>query len=189
VQALGADLDFEQTEQIAREFAITPGSVTAEGGRVAVLWDVDRLIVRDVTPMAPFRHPLTLPGETYADEFGWMITAFHTDLPQDTPIPPRNTLGAVFAADDLKGPLYFRNHQSGDLMQPAGFNGRRKLADLLSETKLSLAIRQRLPVVCDLIGPIWVPGVCYDERIRSTSKSRTGLHLSFGPIPSNASHN
>jgi tRNA(Ile)-lysidine synthase len=50
---------------------------------------------------------------------------------------------------------------------------------LLSEAKLTPAARSRLPIVCDLLGPIWAPGVCYDERIRISERTTRSLKLKF----------
>jgi tRNA(Ile)-lysidine synthetase-like protein len=68
-------------------------------------------------------------------------------------------------------------------MQPLGFEGKRKLSDLLSESKLTAAARARLPIVCDLVGPIWAPCVCLDERVRASKESKSTVILRFGRTP------
>lgn len=180
IRAVGGELDFEQTHAIAEQLLHEPGSITAEGGTATADWNDEMFRVRDLTVVAPFRYPLTFPGETASDELGWMITAEPVEPTGE--IAARNALVADFSADEIKGSLYFRNAQSGDQMQPSGFAGRRMLADLMSEAKLSSAIRQRLPIVCDLIGPLWAPGVCYDQRLRLSPATKRGVRMAFGPV-------
>ena len=67
-------------------------------------------------------------------------------------------------------------------MQPLGFDGTRKLSDLLSEAKLTKAARSRLPIICDFVGPIWAPGVCLSHRIDKEPESERVLLLEFEPI-------
>jgi tRNA(Ile)-lysidine synthase len=51
-------------------------------------------------------------------------------------------------------------------MTPLGMDGHRLLSDMLSEAGLTPRARRRIPVICDLAGPIWVPGVAQSERTR-----------------------
>ncbi len=180
--ALGGSLSFEQINVLVNSIAAAGhGSVTAEGGEVVVEFDDDLIIVRHVKPTTPFRYPLTLPGETSSDEFGWQFTAFEAG--NNPKQPTRASLETAFSRAAISGPLFFRTPQAGDHMRPMGFKGRRKLSDLLSEAKLTQAARSRLPVVCDMIGPLWAPGVCLDERARPASASVPVVVLKFGPLP------
>lgn len=185
VEALGAELDFEQTQVLAAGIAhpekgtSSRGSVTADGGEVAVEWDEDTISVRQVRPDVPFRYALTVPGETFSDEFGWQFTAYDAEYPGGS--IPRASLETWIDRTKVKGPLYFRTVSPGDTMRPVGFEGHRKLSDLLSEAKLTQAARARLPIVCDLVGPIWAPGVCLDSRVLPEQPG-TYTRVLFGPI-------
>ncbi len=179
--ALGGSLSFDQVLVIQKGVsAAEHGSVTAEGGEVAVEWNGEHLTVRQVKPTSPFRFPVTMPGETSSDEFGWQFTAFVSQDFSDS--VSRASLETVFDKAKVSGPLYFRTAQPGDQMRPMGFDGRRKLSDLLSEAKLTQAARARLPVVCDLVGPIWAPGVCLDERVRPTKDTESAIVISFSAL-------
>ena len=177
--ALGATIDLEQSLAVTHGIRGQPkGSVTAEGGEVVTEWDEKTIGLRKLLLSAPFRHGLTLPGETESEEFGWMFTAFEgkpNDLPSE-----RAGFRAEIDPAKTKGILYFRTAESGDMMQPLGFAGRRKLADLLSEAGLSLAARRRLPIVCDMIGPVWAPGVCLSERVRKGPETVSVVVVEFG---------
>lgn len=184
VQALGANLTREQTQTVASN---EKGSITAEGGEIVIEWDERQIAVRQLKPSEPFRYALTLPGETISDEFGWEFTAFETATSGIK--QTRASLEVVIPADAIKGTLYFRSVVTGDTMRPLGFDGSRKLADLLSEAKLTQAARSRLPIVCDMLGPIWAPGVCLDNRMKLDAAQERGILLRFGQVQRDPSHN
>ncbi|HRJ26195.1 MAG TPA: tRNA lysidine(34) synthetase TilS [Fimbriimonadaceae bacterium] len=181
-EVLGAQVDFEWVQSLSEALASDgAGSRTAEGGDVLWEWTEDRVHVRQQRPTENFRYPLTLPGETFADEFGWVLTALPCE-PTSFERPPRSWDVVVDRAA-IQGSLYFRSAQEGDRMQPLGLDGTKLLSDMLREAGLTAAARRRIPVVCDLVGPIWVPGVGVSDRVRVQSGTSNGLNLRFGPIP------
>ncbi len=184
VEALGAQLDYGQTEALLS--LSDKGSVTAEEGKVVIEWTPDTLTVRRLDGDTLFRHPITVPGETISDDFGWTITAALSGALVES---DRRGMTAAIDPKKLKGQLYFRTAQPGDQMQPLGFEGHRKLADLLSDAKLTRAARTRLPIICDMVGPIWAPGVCLSGRVAATSGTGNVLLLQFGPTSKAESDN
>jgi tRNA(Ile)-lysidine synthase len=177
--ALGGDLTFDQTMALANGYASElQGSVTAEGGKVVLEWTADRLHVRQLSPTEPFRYPLTVPGETESLEFGWRFTA-HTDPAPEERV--RASLRAHLDPAKVMGSLYFRTASTGDTIQPLGFGGTRKISDLLGEAKLTSAARARLPIVCDLVGPLWVPGICLGERAAAEPGQTDALSVRLQP--------
>lgn len=185
VGALGGQFTYHQCTLTAEQLASgegETGSVTGEHGTVVVSWDPKRVHLRQDLPTAPFRFGLTVPGDTTSDEFGWILTAFPADPPAlEAPTAPRAGLEVTVDASKVKGQLYFRSAEPGDRIAPVGMDGSRKLADLLSEAGLTAAARRRLPIVCDLVGPIWAPGVVWSERTRCDVTTSRALTLRFGP--------
>lgn len=176
--ALGGNLDYDQTTILIEGLVSQEkGSVTAEGGEVVVEWNPDTIGLRNLTPSVPYRYGLTVPGETISDEFGWQFIAF--EEPYDGTPAVRAAREVRIDASKAKGTLYFRTVKPGDTMRPLGFDGSRKLSDLLSEAGLTLAARARLPIVCDMLGPIWAPGICLDERARATPETKVALRIRF----------
>lgn len=178
VGVLGANLDYEQTHALMEGIQNSEkGAITAEGGEVAIEWIPSQIHFRQLTPTAPFRYPVTLPGETVSDEFGWTIVC-HEELNLEEE-QRRVGMNVLLNPDVVKGGLYFRSVQPGDEMIPFGFDRARKLADILSEAKLTQAARQRLPIICDIVGPLWAPGVCLSERARLTANSKRAYRVRF----------
>lgn len=188
VQAMGANLERDHLAKIEVGVATLPnGAVTAEGGTVVVEWRSEVIHVRQIRPTEPFRYALTIPGETASDEFGWQFTAYESS---DAKIKQeRSSLLAVIPVSAIKGPIYFRSLQTGDSMKPLGFDGTRKLSDLLSESKLTAAAKARLPILCDLMGPLWAPGICLDNRMKLVESSGQTIIVDFGPVKLVPSHN
>ena len=188
VEALGGALDYPQTVTVVSGLAaLDKGSVTAEGGKIVVEWTQDLVRVHRLTTHRPFRWALEMPGETESIDLGWRLTA-SVGEPSGAP----NTRAALRAELDpaqIKGNLYFRGWEPADRIQPLGFEGTRKVASLLSEAKLSSAAKQRLPIICDVLGPVWIPGVCLSGRVTSRNSSNSVISLYFEPVGRNRGHN
>lgn len=175
---LGASLDFGHVGQISTGLGEGGrGSVTAEGGRVVVEWDDARLVVRDTTPAQPFRHNATIPGETVSEEFGWVLRAWHEDGAGEGRTEDRRE--ADLDADAITGTVFFRSAQEGESFHAVGRPESRNLHDLMAGAKLTASARRRLPIVCDLRGPVWVPAVGVAERVRVRPETRRRLRLSL----------
>ena len=179
-EALGARLDHDQTQLLTQQIVEDRGSLTAEGGEVVGEWDLERLHIRVLRPTEPFRFGVTMPGETESEEFGWRITAHERET--SSIHQQRAALNAMIPRDQVRGELYFRSCQPGDTIQPLGFEGTRKISDLLSEAKLTPAARVRLPLICDFLGPIWLPGVVLSNRMYSGGESSRIIELKFEPL-------
>lgn len=183
VEALGSDLNFDQTCAIAAGIlGSARGALTSEGEGVVIEWD-DRMVhVREARPPEAFRFPLTTPGMTESDEFGWKIEG----IPGEPKSFSRDSLEVVIDLDRVQGPLHFRSAQPGDKLAPMGFSGSRKVSDLLGEAGLTQSARRRLPLICDILGVVWVPGVCLADRVKTDAATRRGLHLRFSPLATGA---
>lgn len=174
-RSLGAELTYEQSQVVGNG---PKGSITAEGEQVVLEWDEARIHIRELITEESFRYPLTVPGLTESEVFGWALEARLIDHSVETH-QKRASLSVQCDRSKAKGDLYFRSFEAGDTMMPLGFNHPRKVADLVSEAKLSLAARKRLPIICDILGPIWIPGVCLSERVKPTSATSMAYALTL----------
>ncbi len=151
------------------------GSVTAEGGKVVAEADGETIQFRNLQVFEPFRFPLTVPGETESLEFGWRFEAFEGDA------QPQSRAGcyAIIDSSKIRANLFLRTIENGDVMEPFGFDGTRKVSDLVGEFGLTLLARRRLPIICDMLGPIWIPGICLSNRVQLRAESNRALHIRF----------
>ncbi len=77
----------------------------------------------------------------------------------------------------VRDPLVVRGKRPGERFCPLGAPGSKKLADFLADAKVDPRDRQRLAVLCDQLGPIWVIGHRIDDRVKLTELTRRVLHL------------
>lgn len=178
---MGTEIDRNATFLITDQLGNNSGSWTGEGGTVTISWTPEKLVLRDLVTPTVFRQPLTYPGETDSQEFGWRIQAI---FDESAPQFERDALEVWVDPQCLREPLHFRSLSPGDRIQPMGFNGTRKVASLMSDLKLDEAIRLRLPIICDMIGPVWIPGVCLADRVKPPASGARSLRLTFGPSSS-----
>lgn len=180
-EALGGNLDYAGTENAARLIASEPkGSLTALGGEVVVTWQENEVRAAAIEAGPAFEGPVAVPGTTYDPARLWKLEISLANVSSE-PIE-RAALAVPIDVDAFRGPLHFRAVRPGDAMRPIGAPGKRKLSDLLGEAGLTLLARRRLPILCDIIGPLWAPGVTLDERARPAPGADKALRAVFGPF-------
>ncbi|MGB2985704.1 MAG: tRNA lysidine(34) synthetase TilS [Phycisphaerae bacterium] len=79
-------------------------------------------------------------------------------------------------------PLLVRTRRAGDRFFPLGAPGSKKLSDFLIDSKVAPKERERVAVLCDQLGPIWVIGHRIDDRVKITALTRRVLHLRARPL-------
>ena len=180
-QFIGGELTYDQTLHITQLIHTgESGSITTEKTNVVIEVDSDQVHIRSLDQEEPFRFPLTIPGETDSEIFGWKFTAQSTS-PTDYKREP-NSLDVVIDPSKTQGGLHFRATQPGDEMIPFGESTPRKINDLLAKAKLTSAARRRLPIIFDMIGPVWIPGIRLAERVRVTESTNRALLIQFEPL-------
>ena len=177
----GAKPDNAATLALLDALTMSQGSWTLEGGGSVFEWSEGRLHARVVRPDGPLRDVLPVPGRYESGYFGWALES--TSVGPNGSKRPRECLEAIVDGDSVIGPLHVRAAVPGDAVAPIGLNGTKKLSDLFQESRLTHAARTRLPIVCDMAGPVWVPGIALAERVKITENSRQGLLFHLAPFP------
>ena len=124
-------------------------------------------------------------GTTPLPDFGLEITVDH--LPADDAtiaahigLRSEGTLCRCeewLDADAVHPPLIARSRRPGDRFFPLGMTGMKKLSDFFIDEKIAADQRERVVVLCDQLGPIWVVPLRIDERVRLTRATRRILRL------------
>lgn len=175
-QTLGAVASFDQVSAIeAMLEEEESGSVTFTDGEVVAEIGPKDIHFRVLQVDEPYKYPLTVPGETISDEFGWMFIA-HEDSRREDPKPLHTQLDLSV----LKGGLHFRTAEPGDRM--IVHTKEEKVNDLMAKAGLTVSARRRLPIICDMVGPIWIPSVAVAARAEPKPESTRALSVSFGPL-------
>ena len=85
--------------------------------------------------------------------------------------------------DQVHPPLIVRALRPGERFWPLGAPGSKRIADFLSDEKISASKREQVAVLCDQLGPIWVIPFRIDERVKLTRATRRILKLTMQPMP------
>ncbi len=84
--------------------------------------------------------------------------------------------------DAVHPPLVVRKRRAGDRFYPLGAPGSKKLSDFLIDGKVDPKERERVAVLCDQLGPIWIIGHRIDDRVKLTALTKRVLHLCARPL-------
>ncbi len=113
------------------------------------------------------RYVLHWPGSVWIPEWDLKLTLWQTA--EYHPGPGRE----YFLARELTPPLLLRTRQTGDRFQPRGVGGTKKLKDWFIDAKLPRDERERIPLLTDGEGILWVVG----KRRASRALPRDGEQL------------
>ncbi len=171
----GIDIGYGNVEGVLAVCEGTRGIVHLEGGVEARLEGVYLTLVRHgaETPVPSFELPLTIPGVTETP--GGRLTAESTDM-RGVPSDPHTAILANGGE-----PWSVRNRRNGDRIRPIGLDGSRKVADILTDRKVPLAVRDSLPLVLCGGRIAWIPGIAVDEAFRVEPDTPEVLRVKFEP--------
>jgi tRNA(Ile)-lysidine synthase len=175
----GREIAFEQVERL-RE-AICAGNragVTLHGGQwhVAVSRRALKAWRKHDASSVAYEMMVSVPGETPVPPAGVTLFAEYSVLP-DAQLWRQDNWEVWCDASRIGKQLVVRNWRRGDRLQPLGLSGHRKLSDIFVDRKVPTHLRQRIPIVCDEEGIVWVVGLCLAHRVRCTSDTKRTVHL------------
>lgn len=80
-------------------------------------------------------------------------------------------------ADKLNYPLRLRKWQDGDVFQPFGMKGKKKLSKFFKDEKLSLVAKEKIWLLCSNSKIVWVIGYRLDDRFKITPNTKQLLKI------------
>jgi tRNA(Ile)-lysidine synthase len=201
----GRSLGTEQVRALER-FLLDPERPRPSLGR-GVTCDVvfDRMHVGR-TRREPRHTPVevTVPGVTVHPTLEVEAATGISQRPAEWTLPPRPAASLAelwqrveggepleltqdFDADRVLGdaPLVLRSRRPGDVMQPTGLDGVKKVQDIFVDEKLPAAIRAEVPLLCRGNEVVWMPGYRIAEACKVTDETQrllvVRLKLRQGP--------
>ena len=78
----------------------------------------------------------------------------------------------------IEGPLVLRSRNKGDRFLPMGAPGEKKIGDFFTDIKMPVELRDRVGLVCDDRGIVWITGLRLAERVRVGPETQQILKLS-----------
>ena len=97
---------------------------------------------------------LKVPGETALPQLGWKLVCRPARAPAE---PPTDPFVCYLDPSALDGPLTVRPRETGDGITLPG-RPHKSVKKLLIDAKVPRADREKLPVVADAAGPVWLAG-------------------------------
>ncbi|MBP5236946.1 MAG: tRNA lysidine(34) synthetase TilS, partial [Clostridia bacterium] len=149
-------------------------SASVEEGRL-------RLIRRSEVP-EPRRLAGTVPlaeGANRFPEYGFDVFVFRGDFPDGCGFDRNVYKFSIFEKidfDKIIGSLLIRPRTAGDSYRSRGMT--KTVKRMMSEKKLDISLRDRLPLICDSEGILWIPGFPVCDRVypgRESGSDRSGI--------------
>ncbi|RDK87004.1 tRNA lysidine(34) synthetase TilS [Marinirhabdus gelatinilytica] len=107
--------------------------------------------------------------------------------PIDIKLNPTNKMGHIdnttvyVDADKLLFPLRLRKWQEGDVFQPFGMQGKKKLSKFFKDEKLSLVAKEQVWLLCSEDKIVWVVNHRLDDRFKITPSTKNLLKITTNP--------
>lgn len=167
--ATGKTLGFDTVERL---LATAHGGAVDLGSGIRCRSDGERLVLEHRTAGKadePYQVEVAIPGVTQLP-VGTLRAELGEGLQADGPRQ------AVLDPGLLPAPLLARTRRPGDRIRLAG--GTRKLGDLMTDRRMPLAMRDRVPVIGSQTQVVWVPGLAV-SREYTARRSGPVLRLIF----------
>lgn len=137
----------------------------------------------DLSEPESFEYPVVLGTPLFIPQAGvWLLIregGVPGGLSEVVSCGDAQSLEACFDADAVRGQLVVRNGRRGERFQPLGMTTPKKLSDIFIDRKIPKAQRRRLPLLCDEVGILWIPGYTIAERARLTPQTRRVLQATL----------
>ncbi len=178
LRQLAPDLEAGQVEAARQAMQAASGRTFNIGRRLRLTTSYQTVSLAPDPPGIAFEAELDVPGEV-------------TVPPLDLRIGARECTGtdsgphmAHVDRDALTLPLRVGPRRRGERFQPLGMAVPKRLQDFLVDRKVPRAERDRLPLIRDRSGIVWIPGVSIAEWARVTPRTRRVLHLEMHGLQS-----
>ncbi len=124
---------------------------------------------------------LQIPGATSVHNLGRVISEVidARDLSLETYKKTKTRHEEIFDLQSIVMPLAVRLRKDGDAISPLGVQGHKKLKEIFIDKKIPLKERDAIPIVVMNNQPIWVIGICIDNRVKVTRSTKKILKLTF----------
>lgn len=154
------------------------------------LWHEDNMLhlqkkflpVICTVPSLPFGEiTVQIPGTTPVDSLGQFVSEIldvrHVSVEAFKKTKTKDE--EIFDLQSITMPITVRGRKRGDAISPLGISGRKKLKDLFIDKKVPSELRNTIPIVVMNNQPIWVVGMCIDNRVKVTPRTEKILKLAF----------
>ncbi len=124
-------------------------------------------------------YPVKIHGETLVPELGVKLRCTVSIKKSNIKLSTQNPYQENFDYDKIKKPVFIRTRKNGDTFQPLGMNGKKKIKDFLIDQKIPQPKKNKVLLLTDKTGIIWLIGLRISERFKVTAKTKQVLKVRF----------
>ena len=88
---------------------------------------------------------------------------------------------AYFDFDRIQWPLIIRRWEQGDVFQPFGMSGKKKVSDFMIDSKIPVTLKQQVLILESGNDIMWLIGHRTDDRFKVTSETKAMLKIELLP--------
>ncbi len=124
-------------------------------------------------------YPVKIPGVTLVPELGVKLICAISKRKPNLKFSMQNPYQESFDYDKIKEPVFIRTRKQGDLFQPLGMIGKKKIKDFLIDQKIPQPEKSKILLLTDKTGIIWVVGFRISDKFKVTEKTKQVLKVRF----------
>jgi len=129
-------------------------------------------------------HTIKIPGETLVPELGVKLICAISERKTNSKFSTQNPYQESFDYDKIKKPVFIRTRKNGDVFQPLGMKGKKKIKDFLIDQKIPQPKKNKILFLTDKTDIIWLIGLRISERFKVTAKTKQVLKVKFSKYDS-----
>jgi tRNA(Ile)-lysidine synthase len=121
---------------------------------------------------------INVPGETIAPERGFKVVTRFLEQSEIKRFVPNKKL-KLFDFDKIENDLFIRTRKSGDIFNPDGMDGKKRLKKFFSDDKISLLERDTIPLLVTNEKILWIVGSRESSLCKVDENTVRGLSVEF----------
>lgn len=139
----------------------------------------DKLIFFNEQEKVEFLHEIKIPGVTYIPEINKKIIA-KVERVENVPNKYEDNNKCFFDIEKTGEKIYVRNKKEGDIFEPSGMTGKKTLKKFFSDLKIDVTEREKIPIITNDDGIIWVVGFRSSKRFLKDKNTKEVIILEYG---------
>lgn len=155
-----------------------PGHIIIKLGYNSIDVKVNGEFVEDEIEFCDFEYKLNIGQITLIKALNASVEA-KIVLRSEINIDKKDKYTVFIDYNRIKGSLSIRNRRNGDKFKPLGMKGTKKLKDYFIDQKIPKERRDKIPILCDEKGIIWIIGYRISENYKVDIKTDKVIKLTY----------